>query len=279
MNRIVFAFMLVLTLPLVGSARHVSTRRHTNKVRKVKHSVLFMNEHNTLQVESYINYENNNGVTNVSYPSLLLRYGILNKLELRLAFDLASIKDFNLHTTHTGFTPIQPGFKVRFNEPKKFLPAFGFTGSVTLPMVASPSMKQTYFAPSLIFSAEQDFTKELSFEYAAGMQWDADNFQRIYTGSINFEYDIANGSTFYGDFYLFKPEKDVIDLRADVGFNQAITSNLLFDISAGTGLTTTTPVFFMSAGIQFSITGRKKRTNVPMLHNTAPAVTPQGSPN
>jgi len=234
---------------------------------------LFFNDHNTLQVESYINFENNNGVTTVSYPSLLLRYGILNKLELRLAFDLASIRDFNTHTSRTGFTSMQPGFKLRFNEPKKFLPAFGFTGSVILPMAASPSMKQTYFAPSFNFSAEQDITKELSFEYAAGMQWDADNFQRIYTASINFEYDIASGSTFYGDFYLFKLENDAIDLRADAGFNQAINSNLLFDISVGTGLTTTTPVFFMSAGIQFSVTGHKKRAIIPKANNQSLRVT------
>ncbi len=275
MNRFVFAFMLVLTLPLVASARHPSSRRHSPKIRRVKHSVLFLNEHNTLQVESYINFENNNGVVTASYPSLLLRYGILNRLELRLAFDLATIKDFNLHSTRTGFTPLQPGFKVRFNEPRKFLPAFGFTGSVIIPMAASPVMKQTYFAPSLIFSAEQDITKELSFEYTAGMQWDADNFQRIYTGSVNFEYDMAAHSTFYGDFYLFKPEKDAIDLRADVGFNQTITSNLQFDISLGSGLTTTTPEFFLSAGLQFSVAGHKTKTTVPSLHNTAPVTKPK----
>jgi hypothetical protein len=222
--------------------------------------VQFFNEHNTFQFESSLNFQVKGDSVQVSYPSFLFRYGLLNYLELRLAFDLASTKNGSHSDIKTGITPLQPGFKIKFNEPQaaRHIPAFAVTGSVTVPKAASVVNRQTYWAPVFNFSAEQDITDKLSFEYAAGMRWDADNFQRTYFGSVNMEFDATKKFTVYADAYIFKTEQTKIDIRTDVGFNRSLNKWMQLDLSVGTGLNNYSPDFFMTAGIQFAAKSKNR---------------------
>jgi hypothetical protein len=215
---------------------------------------------NAFQVESYLNFETNNGQLTIAHPSLLLRYGIIDILELRLNLDCSTVQDEIANTSKTGFSSLQPGFKIRINKPKLYLPSFAFTGSVVVPMVASKDFRQTYWSPTLLLSAEQDFDKnsKYSIEYNAGLYWDADNFQRIYTASLNAEIDVTSTTTFYTDFYLFKPTQTPIDIRVDLGANYDVNRFLQFDFSLGAGLTKAAPEFFLNAGFIFSYNNLKK---------------------
>lgn len=248
-------FLLSLSVTSL-SARPRRSRSH--HPAKAHHSVLFFSGHNSFEAETYFNFENNAGVLTMSHPSWLFRYGLKSVIEFRLNLDFSTVVDLHTGLRRTGLMPLQPGIKFRFNEPRKFLPAFSITASVTIPKAANAVMSQTYYAPSFLLSAEQDITSKLSFEYSAGMQWDADNFNRLYSAAVNFEDDVTTLSTFYGDVYLFKDEFNPIDIRADVGFNQTISSGLQFDFSAGTGFTNNSPEFFFSTGFVFSAQRRKK---------------------
>ena len=192
------------------------------------------------------------------YPNLLIRYGLIKVLELRLGLELASVNDRNAYTVHTGINPIQPGVKIRFIKPKGLVPATAFTGSFSIPKAASPVFRQTYWAPTFQFSAEQDITPQLSLEYALGMQWDGGDFSRSYFTSINMEFDFTPASTVYADAYLLQPEKNQSDIRIDVGVNRTISPNLQFDLSTGAGLTPAAPEFFFNIGFIFSYNSWKK---------------------
>lgn len=256
---ILFA-MCCLLFPNIIFAKH-----HAHRFHKARHSIDFMKEKNMLQIESYLNFEANNGQLTTAHPSVLIRYGIIDILEIRLNMDCSTVQDLNSYTSKTGFSPIQPGFKIRINKPKLFVPSFAFTGSVTIPKAASKDFAQTYWAPSLLLSAEQDFDKngKYSVEYGGGLFWDADNFQRIYTATLNAEFDVTPSTTFYADFYFFKPQNDIVDLRADIGANYDITPHIQFDVSAGAGFTSSAPEFFVNAGFVFSYYNWSKRIKKP----------------
>ena len=257
MKRLALLVFLTLQVAVLMSAPR-ARRSRSHHVSKTRHSVMFFAGHNSFTVETSTNIENNAGVLTISHPSFLVRYGLLSILEFRLNVDVTTIKDMNTGISKTGIMPLQPGLKVKLNQPRKFLPSFSFTASVILPKASTSNMRQTYYGPYLIASAEQDITKKLSFEYAAGLQWDADNFHRIYSTTINFEYDVRDLSTFYGDVYVFKEDGNPFDVRADIGFNETINSNLQFDFSSGAGFTSGSPEFFLSAGLFFSVQGKGK---------------------
>jgi len=259
-----FFTLFFLSITFAVSARHRSHHLHNTR-----HLLSFLNANNTFQVEGYLNFESNNNVYTTAHPSLLFRYTVFDRLEFRLGMDITTINDFTKHTTQTGISPLVPGIKLRFNQPKKFLPAFALTCSVAIPKAATDNLRQTYFAPSLFFSAEQDITSKLSFEYALALQWDPDNFQRMYFGSLNMEYDFVNATTFYSDFYVLKPEQDALDLRLDIGVNRTISKNIQFDFSTGAGLTKASPEFFFNAGFIFSYNGmNRKKAMHPKLKAT-----------
>jgi hypothetical protein len=260
----ILQFFVAIALP---RAKRVHTRR-----ANTRHSLLFFTNHNSFVAETSVNFERDTGSLMVTHPSLLLRYGVLGLLEFRLGVDIATVKDLNTNRFKSGLMPLQPGLKIQFNRAHKFLPAFTLTGSVVIPMAASPIMQQTYFAPYIIAGAEQDITKKLSFEYDAALQWDADNFHRIYSGIINCEYDITSRSTFYGDLYVIKEDGSGWDIRADLGFNQTITPALQFDLSAGYGFTSSAPQFFLTAGLYFSVQGKGKRNGLSPKAITSPGL-------
>ncbi|MBS1687016.1 MAG: transporter [Bacteroidetes bacterium] len=241
----------VLCLVFLFSALGASAR--FGRTNRIRHSMDFFSNNNTLRIESYLGFQANNGLMTTSYPNMLIRYGLIDILELRLNVQVSSVNDRARWTTQTGLTPLQPGLKLQLCKAKKLRPAVAFTSSITIPHAATDGMRQTYWAPLFVFSAEQNITQRLSFEYALGMQWDADNFQRGYLTSLNMEYDFSTTSTVYADAYLLQPESgSQTDMRLDVGVNRQLTKHLQLDLSMGAGLTPAAPEFFFNAGFIFA---------------------------
>ncbi|MFN8309478.1 MAG: transporter [Chitinophagales bacterium] len=243
-----------LFLPLCLPAR--THHHHAIHMPHFKHGFVFFSGAQTLQVESYLNFESDGNQYTTAFPSLLLRYGIIDQLELRVSMDATNFLDRETNTYKTGLSPLQLGAKVRLNKAINYLPSFAVTASVTLPVVATAKFRETYYAPALLLSAEQSFGQHFSLEYDAGLSWDATTFQRVWLGSLNAEYDFTEKSSVYADCYFI--QSSGLDIHADVGVNRAITKNLFFDLNMGAGFTAPSPDFYLSAGLQWIVfTGKR----------------------
>jgi hypothetical protein len=251
-------FSLVLLLTILGLGLYARPHR-PHRVHRYHHTFYFVTEDKTLQVETYFGFESKPPQFTTLYPSLFVRYGIIDRLEVNLTADIASIYDKSSYTERRGIAPIQPGFKFMFNNPKLYIPSFAIMASVVIPKAATEKMTQTYWAPTVLLDAEQDITKKLSFEYAGGVQWDADNFQRIYIASLNAEYDFNPRTSIYSDFFMIKPMRESADLHADIGVNQYIRPKVHFDLSAGIGFTRASTEYYFQGGFQFMIPAGKHR--------------------
>ena len=83
-----------------------------------------------LQLESGFFYEKTDTeLRNISYPTLLIKYGVNKNLELRAG------TDFNSETVYqernSGISPITLGFKAKLMEERKLMPSLAFLGQVT----------------------------------------------------------------------------------------------------------------------------------------------------
>lgn len=186
------------------------------------------------------------------YNTTLIRYGLLENLELRLGFDIAQskIKKYEVPKTESmgGFSPLYVGFKIGIVEEKKLLPKIGFLGGAILPFSAAEVFKPEGTGGEFRFSFAHTLSKTWGFSYNFGASWNGEPpyISYIYTAVLNhgFTTNLSGFVEIYGEF----PEQRRSEHLIDAGFTYLLSNSLQLDLSAGTGLTTSQD-YFVGAGI------------------------------
>lgn len=84
------------------------------------------------------------------YPSVLWKYGVNEKLELRLISEFTTHTDNSISTN--GINPIKIGFKTRLFEEKGIIPVISFIAHLVILASGSKEFQTNYFAPSFRFT-------------------------------------------------------------------------------------------------------------------------------
>ena len=192
-----------------------------------------------------------------TFNTTLVRYGLLDNLELRLGFDFTEItNEFNgrnLNDKLSGFSPLLLGVKIGITEEKGFLPEMAFIGHINLHSLASTDFKTKSTSTDFRFSLSHTLSEKSSLGYNLGMAWDGDITTAIYLYTLAYGYNftdkIGGFVELYGNIY----EDSNFDHLWDVGFTYLLDDNIQLDISGGTGITQNIQDLFLSAGISISI--------------------------
>jgi len=212
---------------------------------------------NSFQIEAGIVFEKTvrDGITtkNFSYPSVLMRYGILSNLELRLEVENVkeTTEENGQSTSEKGFNPVSLGFKINACEEKGLRPAIGFIVNLSLPNLASKEFKNNFVGTSINLALANSISDKFSAGYNLGASWDGNTPEPTFFYSLSLSYQISNRVSGFGEVYGFMPEKTRADHRFDFGLSVLALNNLAFDASAGLRLTDNAPDFFVNGG--FSI--------------------------
>lgn len=198
------------------------------------------------------NFESNT----TTFNTTLVRYGLLDNLELRLGLDFAETKNriqmLNLEDTFSGFSPLYLGFKIGVTEEKGALPKIGFIGGVFLPFSAASAYKPEHTGGDFRLSFEHTLSDNWSFAYNLGAGWDGNSssVSYVYTTVLGYRITEKIGCFFevYGDF----PESDRANHLLNGGFTYLLSNTIQLDLSGGTGLNTDQD-FFISTGISFRL--------------------------
>lgn len=216
---------------------------------------------NFLQVETGAFYEslevNNLKNKATTFNTTLLRYGLLDNLELRVGFDFTEIHSefvgIKLDDKLSGFSPLLLGVKIGVTEEIGLLPEIAFIGHIKLPLLASHDFKTKSTGADFRFLFEHTLSEKSSLGYNLGMAWDGDITTAIYIYTLAYGYSftdkIGGFVEIYGDVY----EDSNFDHLWDAGFTYLLNDNIQLDISGGTGITKNTQDLFLSAGISFRI--------------------------
>jgi hypothetical protein len=95
---------------------------------------------------------------------------------------------------------------------------------------------------------QNTLSEKLTLGYNLGLQWDGDQPNATAVYSISPSLTVANGLSFFTEFYGFSTEKSVSDYRGDMGCAYLINDNIQIDFSAGVGLNTVAPDSFVAFG-------------------------------
>jgi hypothetical protein len=205
-----------------------------------------------IQVESGFNYENSSSLEkNYTYPSSLWKYGINEKVELRLITELVTAKINTLAVS--GLNPITFGFKTALLEEKGIIPKTSFIGHLTTAQIGTKEFHTKYIAPSFRFTMQHTLSKRVSLAYNLGMEWDGNNAEHSYIYTLTTGMALTDRLGCYAELYGFLPDNSIPDHRCDGGFTYLVQNNLMLDLSGGFGLTEVSPDAYISLGISFRV--------------------------
>ncbi len=183
------------------------------------------------QIETGIVYssENSDNLHEFSYD-LLLRYGLFEKLEIRLN---SSFKSSDYIQIRDGITPLTFGMKYKIYDGNSIIPSIGAIAQIQLANLANEKYVLNYNAPSFILILENELTENLSNAANAIVQWDGISDDNYYSYSYSLGYSLSDRANvfieLYGDIYSNATPTHKIDF----GATYIINNDWCIDISSG----------------------------------------------
>lgn len=212
-----------------------------------------------LQVETgafYETFEENNIKTeDFTYNTMLVRYGLLDNLELRLGYDYTnSTTKFNgtQISDVSSFSPLLLGFKVGITEENGGMPEIGFLGHLNLPFSVNKDIRPENTGVDFRFSFAHTLNEKSSLSYNLGAAWDNDNPEAAYLYTIAYGYSLTDKLGAYVEMYGDFPENNKANHLWDAGLAYLISNNVQLDATVGSSLTKGQDLL-VSAGISFRI--------------------------
>ena len=178
-------------------------------------------------------------------PTVLLRFGVVDRLELRLTSGLFT----NRIETAARWSPVSVGTKIAITEQRGWLPKTSLEIGFTLPHTGSPSAQSRFTQPSITLLTDHTVTSWLGITTNLGANWENDSPETIYRYGVSFNFGLSDRLGAFTEFYGDLPEASASSHLFNGGFTFLISNNLQLDLAAGTALTENAPDFYVGGGI------------------------------
>ncbi len=214
----------------------------------------------TLQIETGFVTEKDRSADVITrsyaYNSTLLRYGLLENMELRLGLEYLGTTTDDSGTREidiSGFGPLYIGFKLKILEEEAWIPEAALLGNLTLPFTANQAYKPPHTGGGLRFALAHTLSERLSLGYNLGAEWNGRDVNPEYFLSASLGIGITSRLGAYAEIYSPIPEKVAALHMVDAGLTFLITPNFQLDVSGGIGLNDAAPDHFLSCGLSWQI--------------------------
>ena len=213
-----------------------------------------------LQIESgalFTSFEDDVLQTNTTtYNTTLLRFGLLENLELRLGWNFVEQRN-KLSTAQeefiqSGLSPLLLGMKVNITQEKGWLPTIGLIGHLFLPFTASDDFKPQNTSVDFRFAFDHTLSDSSSIAYNLGAQWEADTPGAAYIYTLAYGYSLTDSFGLYAELYGDIPENNSANHYWDAGLTYLVLPNLQLDATVGTSITEGQDIL-VSAGFSYRI--------------------------
>lgn len=213
-----------------------------------------------LQIETggyYEELENGNRIDKSwTYNTTLLRYGLLENLELRLGWDFREVKSeingTQLNDVQSGFTPLLVGAKVGIASENGLLPQIGLLGHIYLPLSAGADFRPETTGVDFRFSFGHTINDRSGIAYNIGAQWGDDSPEAAYIYTLSYGYSLTQKLGAYVEVYGDLPEDSGANHSWDAGLVYLLNTDLQLDATVGSGFNTDQNIL-LSAGLSYRI--------------------------
>src|SRR4051794_40304864 len=111
------------------------------------------------------------------YPTALIKYGVLKKLELRVLIEHEADYEHEpeKHKTDAGLLPVKVGLKYNLLKGKGLRPKISFLARTDIPKWASPDFKEDFLAPMFRLLFQNKIGEKCAIVYNIGEEWQEDD--------------------------------------------------------------------------------------------------------
>ena len=188
------------------------------------------------QFEDGFVYENETSETqNISYSSMLLRYGLFENFELRFGTEYGMTKTNGLDDIK-GFSPFSIGAKIHVNEEKGWIPQIAYLAQINIAQTGAKEFLQEYHSAQMAMTFNHTINKSWSIGYSLGVEFLPDVNYSIGTYTLVSGFSISEkvGAFIeaYGDF----SKNMYADNKINGGVTYSVLPNLQLDFAGGFGL-------------------------------------------
>ena len=208
--------------------------------------------------------ENESKTTSQTFPEYLLRLGLEEDLEFRLAGEGYAIERTTLSdgalgsdTDLVGTTDLTIGYKQRLRQQSQNAPSISYLLELGLP-VGSQRLSAGGLEPALKFLFAQDLTDRIAL--GANLNFASLKSDRRFlefSASATIGYSISDSIGSYLEYYGFYPEQSAVAESETHYFNGGVawslSENAQLDLRAGFGLNSDADDFFTGAGFAWRV--------------------------
>lgn len=214
----------------------------------------------SLQLETgaeYEHYDNGSLESKVwTFNTTLLRFGLLDNLELRLGWDFQEVKTeirgVKLRDIQSGYTPLLAGLKLGVTEESGLLPQIGIIAHLFLPFSAGNDYKPYNTGGEVLLAFANTLDENSNLAYAVGASWGNDSAELNYSYVLSYGRSLTKKLDGFVEVYGVLPENSSGQNSWDMGFTYLLNNDLQLDISLGTGFDTDQSIL-LSAGISYCL--------------------------
>jgi len=198
-----------------------------------------------LQIETGGLYDSfgDNTITaeNYTYNTTLIRYGILDNLEIRLGWDfvegVTKVNGTKLDNVASGFSPLLLGVKIDIAEEHNGMPEIALIGHVFPLFSASEDYRPESTGIDFRFSFSHTLSEKSSLAYNLGGEWGNDSPEAAAIYTVAYGYSITDKFGMYAELYGDLPEDSSAHHYWDAGFTYLVSNDIQLDTYVGTSIT------------------------------------------
>jgi Putative MetA-pathway of phenol degradation len=244
--------MLTGLLPFSPAAAQELERMETDRPDQTE--CPFIVPKKWMQAEWGFNYEKTSSRLNTFiYPTLLTKYGVGKKLELRLITTLIAEREHHIPgpVTNAGLEPVEIGFKTALLEEKGVIPKTSLIAHIAIPELSSAKFKTDKWAPNFVFTMQHTISSSLAVGYNLGAAWDG--FTNTPYWIYRFSPGVNIGERFYAyaEAFGFIQRDETANHNIDGGLAYYFNNDLKLDLSAGKGLSASSVNYYIALGASF----------------------------
>ncbi|MEP6595917.1 MAG: transporter [Ginsengibacter sp.] len=215
-----------------------------------------------LQFEMGFNVqENEKNIHEYLTPTLLSKYGLGNKIELRLITSVITNSYLSIPggtVNKTGLEPVEIGAKISLLQEKRWIPKTSFLFHFAIPGFASKANNINLIAPNFRLILQKSVLKNFALGCNVGGEWDGEDRSPAYIYTFSPGLNFADKWYGYIEAFGVIKKNNLSQHSIDGGLAYNITNNLKVDISSGFGITKPAPRWYIATGVSNRFRTNKK---------------------
>ena len=211
-----------------------------------------------LQFETgFVFQKNNDDSEEFLIPTLLSKYGLSNRVELRLITSVVreSVEIYSYGKQYqTKLEQVELGAKISLWEEKKLIPKTSFIFHFGIPGLASYKTNRILFNSRL--TMQHTLSNNISLGYNLGVEFDGISEHPVFV--YTFAPGISIGKKWYAYIESFGSFYNYSEHNLNGGVAYFINNNCKLDCSAGLGVSRYAPEYFIGVGASIRFNTAKK---------------------